>query len=202
VCSRRSSKATAQRRGAPSLPAFGKGGRTDTPRTHGNSLETVLPRPIAYHDQRMNKTSTVAIVGTGNVAKAMAVALHNSKVRVTEIIGRDAKKTAKLAHKAKARASNMTNAIIDAQLIYICVSDAAIAEVARKLSKLPVDWKGKSVVHVSGALTAAELSPLKKRGAATASFHPMNTFVPGANDELSGTPFGAEGDERAIRVAT
>jgi predicted short-subunit dehydrogenase-like oxidoreductase (DUF2520 family) len=51
-------------------------------------------------------------------------------------------------------------------------------------------------------LTSAELKPLKERGAATASFHPMNTFVPGMAADVSGTPFGAEGDERAIRDAT
>jgi predicted short-subunit dehydrogenase-like oxidoreductase (DUF2520 family) len=147
------------------------------------------------------KKQTVAIVGTGNVARALAVALHDSGVRVTEIIGRNTKKTAKLAREVKARAATLSNAKVDANIIWICVSDGAIAEVAGQLAKLPISWKGKTVLHASGALTAAELKPLKNRGAATASFHPMNTFVPAASGELAGTPFGAEGDERAIRQA-
>lgn len=150
---------------------------------------------------------TVAIVGTGNVARAIAVGLHHAGVRVTEIIGRDAKKTSKLARVVKALASNLSNATIAADIVWICVSDAAISEVATRLAKLPVTWKRKTVLHASGPLTSAELTPLKKRGANSASFHPMNTFVPGLPAELEQarlrrTPFGAEGDAHAINAAT
>ena len=145
---------------------------------------------------------SVAIVGTGNVARAMAVALHHAGVRVTEIIGRDTQKTAKLAHKVKASAADLANAKIDAKVVWICVSDGAIAQVAKRLAKLPVKWRGKTILHASGALAAADLAPLKKFGAFTASFHPMNTFVAGENAMLAGTPFGAEGDEHAIRDAS
>lgn len=148
---------------------------------------------------------TVAIVGTGNVGSAMAVALNRSGVRVTEIITRDEaasrKKGSALARKVKARATTLSTATIDAKVVWLCVSDGAIAEVAEQLAKLPVKWKGKSVLHASGALTAAELQPLKDAGAATASFHPMNTFLVGMSADLRGTPFGAEGDDAAIRAA-
>ena len=171
---------------------------------------------IAYHELRMKKTShpTVAIVGTGNVARAMAVALHYCGVQVTEIVGRDAKKAAELARQVKARPATLSDAKLEAKIVWICVSDRSIRQVASQLSKLPVRWSGKTALHASGPLTSSELSPLRARGANVASFHPMNSFSPLEDlygrasvpaklqwALVRGTPFGAEGDTTAIRAA-
>lgn len=149
---------------------------------------------------------SVAIVGPGNVGRSLAIDLYRAGVRVSEIVTRDEaasrKRGVALAHRVKARAATVANATFDADIIWLCVSDAAIAEVATELAKLPVAWKGKTVLHASGSLTAAELAPLKRRGAVTASFHPMNTFVPRLKTDVRGTPFGAEGDAAAIRAGT
>ena len=45
------------------------------------------------------------------------------------------------------------------------------------------------------------LSPLKRKGANTASLHPMMTFVPGATPRMEEVPFAVEGDSRAVAVA-
>src|SRR5437763_1783330 len=100
-----------------------------------------------------NKKSvdTVAIVGAGNVARVMAVALLNAGVRVNEIITRDSdeskQKGAKLARYVVARASTVNDAKLDAKIVWLCVADSAIAEVAVQLAKLPVTWKGKVALH-------------------------------------------------------
>src|SRR3954471_1421975 len=104
---------------------------------------------------------TVAIVGAGNVARVLAIALVNTGVRVNEIITRDAeesrKKGEKLARYVTARVSTVNDAQLTAKTVWICVADSAIAEVAAQLARLPISWKRKVVLHASGALTSAEL---------------------------------------------
>ncbi len=153
---------------------------------------------------RKKSLDTVAIVGTGNVARVLSVALLNAGVRVSEIVARDSaesqKKGEKLARYVMARASTVTSAQLIAKTIWICVTDSAIAEVAEQLARLPVSWKGKVVLHASGALTSAELGALKQKGAAVASLHPMNTFLKTSSNDLKGTPFGVEGDHAAVKA--
>jgi predicted short-subunit dehydrogenase-like oxidoreductase (DUF2520 family) len=63
------------------------------------------------------------------------------------------------------------------------------------------DWKGKIVLHSSGALASAELRALKRRGAVVGSVHPMMTFVPGRVPEVNGIAWTIEGDRQASAVA-
>jgi predicted short-subunit dehydrogenase-like oxidoreductase (DUF2520 family) len=57
------------------------------------------------------------------------------------------------------------------------------------------------VFHSSGALSSDVLAPLKRKGASTASLHPMMTFVPGATPRMDEVPFAVEGDSRAMAAA-
>jgi predicted short-subunit dehydrogenase-like oxidoreductase (DUF2520 family) len=93
---------------------------------------------------------------------------------------------------------NDAGAISD--IVWICHTDDALAETAKLLAHKP-GWAGKIVLHSSGALTSDVLSPLKRKGASTASLHPMMTFVPGATPRMDEVPFAVEGDSRAVAVA-
>ncbi|MCU1310551.1 MAG: hypothetical protein JWO20_1676 [Candidatus Angelobacter sp.] len=147
---------------------------------------------------------TIAIVGPGNVGRVLALALHRAGFRVTEIIARDEalslRKARALAKRVGASVSTVAGAKLDASVLWLCVTDGAIAQVASELAKRAADWKQKVVLHASGALTSSELTPLKYNGAAVGSLHPMNTFVVGSKPNLNGTPFGVEGDGVAVRV--
>src|SRR5258708_6820096 len=126
---------------------------------------------------------TISIVGAGNLGRVLALSLQAERFHIHEIITRDnaasLRKASALAKKVRARASSVKSARLDAKVIWVCVPDDAIASVAQELSNLPVEWKGKTVLHASRALPSSELLPLKKKGAAVASLHPMNTFVAG-----------------------
>jgi predicted short-subunit dehydrogenase-like oxidoreductase (DUF2520 family) len=84
--------------------------------------------------------------------------------------------------------------------VWICVPDREIRNCATALSAVG-NWRGKIVFHASGALGSSELRPLKKRGAAIASVHPLMTFVSGVVPALAGVPFAIEGDAAALRMA-
>ena len=105
-----------------------------------------------------------------------------------------------LAHRSEASAATLEQARFSTDVIWICVTDDAIAPVARTLARRNVDWRGKIVFHSSGALTSEELKALKKRGAIVASTHFMQTFSPGFVATLA-VPFAVEGDTKAVRAA-
>jgi predicted short-subunit dehydrogenase-like oxidoreductase (DUF2520 family) len=150
------------------------------------------------------KKPTVAIIGAGNVARALGPALRAAGYRVREIVGRAGKasrtRTLAVARSAGARGVTLTEAKLDADVVWFCVSDSVIAEVARGLAR-KTDWKGKVALHSSGALGSDELRALKRRGASVASVHPMMTFVGAGRVKLSGLTFALEGDARAVGVA-
>ena len=151
------------------------------------------------------KKPSISIVGPGNVANVLAPALRRAGYRIDEIICRDLpdslRRAKSLAKTTGAVASTIAAARLEANVIWICVTDDAIAEVARALAKRRnVDWPRKVVVHASSAVTSDELKALKKRGAAIASTHFMQSFAPGSNPTLR-VPFSVEGDKRAQDVA-
>lgn len=80
--------------------------------------------------------------------------------------------------------------------IFITTPDSRIQETAEKLSQISIDWKNYNVVHFSGSYDSSILSPLAKKGARTASMHPLQTFTNGdILSRLNGIWFTLEGDD-------
>jgi predicted short-subunit dehydrogenase-like oxidoreductase (DUF2520 family) len=134
----------------------------------------------------------------------MAVALRAAGYQITEIVFRQApgsrRRAEKLAAQVNAKARTASSALLDADVVWLCISDDAIDGCARELARRG-SWKGRVALHSSGALTSDLLSPLRRRGAAVGSLHPMMTFVRGVAPDMRGVWFGVEGDPAAVRVA-
>jgi predicted short-subunit dehydrogenase-like oxidoreductase (DUF2520 family) len=168
----------------------------------------------------MTRNPSVAIVGAGNLATSLALALNEAGFTITEIIARDSPRSRRraraLAAKVGARAVTASSAALDATLLWLCVSDREIRGAASALAvhlaaRTPVHKKGRSqsrfnkivrfAFHSSGALLSRELVPLRQAGVAIASVHPLMTFVARAHPSLKGVPFAIEGDDAATQVA-
>jgi len=151
------------------------------------------------------RSPQIAIVGAGNLAVALATALRNAGYRISEIVfrqgGTSGMRAGMIAKRAGGRAVALSKARFDADVVWLCVPDRAIAECA-ELANSRSDWKGKIVFHSSGALPANELAKLKKAGAAVAAVHPLMTFVRKSQPGLAGVPFGVEGDPKAVKIAS
>src|SRR5690242_14633247 len=134
---------------------------------------------------------SVTVIGSGNVAQALAPALRRAGYKVDAVLSRPAalsvRRARALALKVGAETGNIGVHTISSKLTWLCVSDDAIAQVASTIAI--GDWGGKFVFHSSGALGSDELGVLKRRGAAVASVHPMMTFVAGVQPRLKGVPF-------------
>jgi predicted short-subunit dehydrogenase-like oxidoreductase (DUF2520 family) len=73
--------------------------------------------------------------------------------------------------------SNINKNILEnSNIIFICTQDDKIKRSVKKILLLKVNLKGKIFAHTSGALSSDELHALKAKGAAIASFHPVQTF--------------------------
>src|SRR5271166_3496259 len=147
---------------------------------------------------------TVSIVGAGNLGRALALTLPLAGCEVKFIATRVKNKsgpTKSLARKVKARLVELGKEPLDTDLVWIAVPDDSIAQVASRLANAQ-EWKGRIVVHSSGALTSEELAPLHEKGARVSSVHPMMTFVRGSVPGMAGVAFAVEGDSAAVRAAS
>jgi predicted short-subunit dehydrogenase-like oxidoreductase (DUF2520 family) len=153
---------------------------------------------------KLSAKPRIAIVGAGNLASALAVSLHGAGYRIDQIIVRESgeclRRARWLAREVAASAVATVRAQIQAEIVWFCVPDAAIAGAAESLVGA-ANWSSKVALHSSGALASDELAVLQRRGAAVASVHPLMTFVRGSRPSLVEVPFAIEGSLKAVRAA-
>jgi predicted short-subunit dehydrogenase-like oxidoreductase (DUF2520 family) len=153
--------------------------------------------------RRLGKAS-ITLIGAGNLAQALGPALKAAGYKIEFVAARETassrRRAAMLAGALEARTQSLNDAGPTSDILWICHTDDALAETAKLLARKP-GWSGKIIFHSSGALSSDVLSPLKRKGASTASLHPMMTFVPGATPRMEEVPFAVEGDTRAVAVA-
>jgi predicted short-subunit dehydrogenase-like oxidoreductase (DUF2520 family) len=151
-----------------------------------------------------SRKPTIALLGSGNLAQALGPALRSAGHRIDIVAARDnarsRKRGAALARKLGARALTLNEVQPTSDVIWLLHTDDALAATARLLARKR-GWKGKTVLHSSGALSSAVLAPLRRAGAHTASLHPMMTFVPGSRPDFRIVPFAVEGDRQAVTLA-
>lgn len=153
---------------------------------------------------RRSEKPRVAIVGAGNLASALAVALRAAGYGIDEIISRgqasSVQRARALAREVGASGVAALRAQLRAEIVWFCVPDSEIARAAEALTEA-ANWSGKVALHSSGALTSDALLALRRRGAGVASVHPLMTFVRGSRPPLAGVPFAIEGSQKAVTTA-
>ena len=150
------------------------------------------------------KRPAISIIGPGRLGSALALRLYSTGYPIAEIVSRKRASSLRaaemLAKKVRARPSHFAAAKLDANLIWLCVPDSQIAEVASQLSRK--NSKAQFIFHSSGVVSSDVLAPLKNQGAAVASVHPLMTFIDDSVPDLKGVTFAIEGDASAARLAT
>jgi predicted short-subunit dehydrogenase-like oxidoreductase (DUF2520 family) len=106
------------------------------------------------------------------------------------------------ARKTTLPLTNLDRARLEADVLWLCVPDKAIARVTAGLVKRVADrgFKGQIVVHSSGALSAGVLQAATKAGASVGSVHPLMSFPTRAPIRLKGVSFAVEADVGTRRV--
>jgi predicted short-subunit dehydrogenase-like oxidoreductase (DUF2520 family) len=151
---------------------------------------------------------TVSIIGAGRVGKTLGKRLRGLGWRIGAVVTRS-KATSRAAVRAIGAgtpASRLTGDVLAAEVILLATPDDALAGVAQALARTVRKtagnaWRGKVVLHASGALDRTVLAPLARLGASTGSLHPMQTFSGVVMPRLNGITFAIEGDPKARRAA-
>jgi predicted short-subunit dehydrogenase-like oxidoreductase (DUF2520 family) len=150
------------------------------------------------------RSEKLSIVGAGRVGRALGRLLHELGWRMGVVTDRTLT-TARAAVRAIGAghpAGQLIREVLESTVILITTPDEAIESVGKDLAKIGGDeWRGKIVLHTSGAIYSSVLKPLADLGAATGSMHPMQTFSPQRPPELTGRIFGVEGSPVALKVA-
>lgn len=121
----------------------------------------------------------VGIIGTGRVARALALALAPRSAEPLLLWGRTSatlrSMAADIGHAATT--DNLSAVMQDCDLIAIAVSDDAIGMIVADLADHPMGSHPPLLFHASGRSGISLLAPLNAMGAETAAIHPAMTFT-------------------------
>jgi predicted short-subunit dehydrogenase-like oxidoreductase (DUF2520 family) len=152
----------------------------------------------------MRMVGTVSIAGAGRVGRALARRLRELGWTVGAVVTRSAS-TARAAVRAiggGVPGAGLTRQLLAADVVLVTTPDDSLRGVAALLARMGGrEWRGKVVLHTSGALDCSVLAPLARLGAATGSLHPMQVFSGRGVPRLEGIVFGIEGDPQARKMA-
>jgi len=148
---------------------------------------------------------TLHLLGSGRAGTAIARLLARRSFPIGSVCSRN------LAHAEAAVAllgsgrptADPAACFAPAAWTLVALPEGAIAPLAAQLASRLPDCRGAVALHVSGALPGEALAPLRARGVAVGSVHPLAAFADRARppDSLAGTTFDLDGDPAARAAA-
>src|SRR5277367_4398182 len=116
----------------------------------------------------------IAVIGAGNWGSSLAAGVVAAGIPLVEVVVRSSGR--RRAQFGSAAAVSWESAKLDAEVLWICVPDGAIPEVAAQIARRRGALRGQFVVHSSGALTIASLEPARLAGAGVGGIAPVFSF--------------------------
>lgn len=135
----------------------------------------------------------VVIIGSGNLAEALARAVAESDLELVQIFARNAERARTVAElTATDWATHPGMLSAEADIYIIAVSDRAVAQMAETL---PIP-EGAAVAHTAGSVP---LTAIPERFARRAVFYPLQTFTKGRRVDFSVVPVFLETPSPELR---
>jgi predicted short-subunit dehydrogenase-like oxidoreductase (DUF2520 family) len=149
--------------------------------------------------------TTVSIIGAGRLGTALGAALKHRGFTI-QGISCGSVLSVRASHRfigAGIPFTDIHKAAAGSRIVFLTVPDDAIVEVAKELAASVRSWSGVFVFHCSGLHLSAILKPLARKGARTASLHPIQSFASkrAAPDVFRSIYFGIEGEPQALETA-
>ncbi len=151
----------------------------------------------------------LSIIGAGTVGTTLGTALSAAGHRVVSVVSRTGSHGLALAKQVRCErvSTSVADLAPETEALLIAVPDAAVNEVARAAASVKsLAFRKLFVVHTSGVHGADALAPLRRKGAAVAAFHPVQTFprqlsASQMRARLRGICYGIDGDALSLRKA-
>lgn len=124
--------------------------------------------------------NSISIIGAGNVARAIAIALYSKGIEIKEILSLS-ESAQNLASLCNAKVCNEISAIQKVDLVLLCVSDMAIEEVDAALAP------SQARAHTSGSIHLIDHS-----NTLTGVLYPLQTFSKSKKVDWDNIPIGIE----------
>lgn len=139
---------------------------------------------------------TVAFIGAGRCATALAIAVARAGYRVVAVHSRTAAHARRLAVVTGADAAPTALAAVRrADVTFLTVPDAAITRVGATLAASGAALRGRSLVHCSGAMGRDALASARQAGASVGAVHPLMALTDANSAEaLAGAFFAVDAD--------
>jgi predicted short-subunit dehydrogenase-like oxidoreductase (DUF2520 family) len=148
--------------------------------------------------------TTIAIVGAGRVGRALGKQLREAGWHITSVVTRS-QPTARRAARfigAGRPFGKLSRLILETRVVLIAAPDDVISGLAERLAQIGgEEWRGKIILHTSGALDSRALAPLQRAGAFVGSLHPLQSFSSRVAPPLEGVWMVIEGMPKALKVA-
>ena len=132
------------------------------------------------------------IIGSGNLAEALAQAVARSGLKLVQLFARNAQRGKTVAALAGTQWTSDPAGLAEADIYLIAVSDRAVAEVA---ATLPIPEEA-AVAHTAGSVP---VTAIPERFARRAVFYPMQTFTRGREADFSVIPVFLEAPSPELR---
>jgi len=130
----------------------------------------------------------IILVGSGNVATHLGIALQNCNYKIVQVYSRSIENAKKLAQKLNTNFTNDLTQLKTVDLIIVSVNDDAISTVLSKL-------KNTAIVHTSGSVGIDVFEP---NFSDFGVFYPLQTFNTDIEFTISEIPFCIEGNSKAF----
>ncbi len=137
--------------------------------------------------------NTVVIIGSGNLAEALACAVARSDAELVQVFARNRRRGPETARLAGTSWTDDPQRLAVADLYLIAVSDRAVAEVA---ASLPIPETA-FVAHTAGSVP---IDAIPARFARRAVFYPLQTFTAGRQVDFSAIPVFLETSTPELRA--
>lgn len=130
--------------------------------------------------------TNAVIIGAGNLATQLAIALKNKNISIKQVFSRNIDNAAELGKKVDSDYTNMLSEIIsDADIYIIAVKDSAIQEV---VLNLPLN-NNQFIVHTAGSVNMSILDGFSSNYGV---LYPFQTFSKSRNVDFSEIPICIE----------
>jgi len=147
----------------------------------------------------------VAIIGAGRLGTSLAYALSKKGYIIKALSCRtlpSAEESRQIIGQGKVFTDNI-QAANAATIVFLCLPEEEILKVSESLALSSLAWANKLVLHCSGLLSSEALKPLQKKGALTASAHPVQSFTHKRTppEHFRDIYFSLEGESEALALA-